>query len=297
MAKLPVIDKNYINEMIETSSSTVQSDGSIRYERHIKPGIHFDFSSVEPLGLMDFEKNGIKARFDPGISDGTPHVVVFCPKCGKKNRDSQSCKKCGTKLPDPDMMMANAWKMSREAELLLPASLGKSRQISFETELETQSGANSPRLVDPIKMSEMMEAAGFENVQISSEYKGFRFQIVAEGKLGLLKFPVLVKIIDKLDEQNAAEIAEEYSALRKHSSLALTMPHFLYAIIAGDLVGGSKETFALRIAGGLNNMVLVNKRNASILLVADSVSRGVYPQSSAEKYVTKMREIIVRLLN
>jgi ribosomal protein L32 len=272
--KLPVIDSNYINEMIATSSSTVQSDGTIKYERTTK----------------------VDARFDPGISDGKPHIIVKCQKCGKKNRDAKFCKKCGAVLPDPDMMKADAENISRRAELLR-LSPGTTQQFHIAPGMEPQPRMQPSRLVDPIKMAEMMGAAGFENVQISSEYKGFRFQIVAEGKLGLLNLPVLVKIIDKLDEQSATKIAEEYSALRKHSPLSLTLPHFLYVIIAGDLAGGSKEMIALRIAGGLKNMTLVPKYNASILLVADGVSKEVYPKKSSERYVNRIREIIVKLLN
>jgi len=273
-AKLPAIDMDYINEMMQTGNKTVQSDGKIRYET----------TTV------------VKSKFDPGIYDGTSHIIVVCPKCGKKNKDSKICKKCGEKLPDPAVLMEMTKEAHREAEFLPAIPHTKVQHVILGAKNKAIA-KRAPQPIDTIKIVEMMESAGFKNVQLSSEFKGSQFQITAEGRVGIQKLMILVKVIDILNEQNATAMAKEYSEIRKHSLFAFTAPAFLYVVIAGDVDGDSKRDFALRIAGGISKMDYIGKYNNSLLMIADTVSRDVYPKNSHCRDAAKIKEIILQQFN
>jgi hypothetical protein len=269
---LPHIDVDYFKKMAEGRASIGSSGGSVRVERR-------------NVSTKQVVFNGRRGA-------GTTTIEISCPKCGKMNRNKEFCTKCGEKLPDANEILAEMEPMRRQAEMMLA---GKN-QVPLDALQEGQTVESSPRMIDQIKMTQMMEAAGFKNVQLSGEFKGFQFQIVAEGRYGVTNLPVLVRLVNKLDESNATEIANEYAALRKHPFISLKSPAFLYVVVAGELDGASQEIYAFRIAGGWDKMQL-SDHNASALLIADSVSREVYPQRSSDKSVAKMREIIEGLLN
>lgn len=89
------------------------------------------------------------------------------------------------------------------------------------------------RIVDLPKIAQLMEASGFKNVTMSSEFGGIQFQVVGEAKIGLQKMPTLVRVVDVLDELAAKRVAEEFVQMHKKKHSYVFGTFFLYCLLSG----------------------------------------------------------------
>lgn len=154
-------------------------------------------------------------------------------------------------------------------------------------------------MVDLMRMAEAMEKNGFKNVKVSSEFGGFTFQIVGEGKIGLQKLTTLVRIVNQLDETNAMQMAEEYMALRK-SMRSMWVGHFFFYVVIADQV--RKESITGLAKGFANNKPGFSdelKGGGGTFLIVETVSKQMFPKRSKfgmTRYEAKMRDIINGIL-
>jgi hypothetical protein len=90
-------------------------------------------------------------------------------------------------------------------------------------------------VIDFVKMAGLMESHGFVNVNLNSEYLGIPFQLVAEGKVGLVKQTVIVSSLRELNQTEALRIAEIWNRLDNADKSHWRGKLFTYCIFADEV--------------------------------------------------------------
>lgn len=154
-------------------------------------------------------------------------------------------------------------------------------------------------MIDLVKLSERMQQAGFRNVTMSGEFHGTRFHVTGEGRIGLQKLPVLVKVIDRLDPQTAVAVQKEFTELSKKSVSALLGKFFVMCVIADAVEKESLEWLYKTAGEAQEDAKGFVKEGGGNLLVADLPNKAIYPPQArwdTIRFEKKLRDAVQGLM-
>lgn len=140
-----------------------------------------------------------------------------------------------------------------------------------------------------------MEANGFKNVRLSSEYEGIQFQIVGEAKIGLQKMTTVVRVVGALDADAAKRISDEYLQMHKKKSSYVFGTFFLYCLIADRMDAQPSEWLLEKVGRGTHGLKDSLGAGGGHMLIADASTGAILVMKTKEgqvRYERKMMEII-----
>lgn len=130
-------------------------------------------------------------------------------------------------------------------------------------------------MIDVEKMARLMESHGYRNVKPFSDYQGVPFQIVAEGKAGLVKQTILVSSIQELDEGQAVRITEDFIRIDCESRSYSVGKIFLYCLFVEMTDSGIALDLLARIRKNDRKASNLLKGGGGAIIIVDISSRKI----------------------
>ena len=151
--------------------------------------------------------------------------------------------------------------------------------------------------MDLPKIAQLMEASGFKNVSMSSEYEGIQFQIVGEAKIGLQKMTTVVRVVDALDENAARRLADEFLQLHKRKSSYVFGTFFLYCLLTVRRDAQASELLLDTIYKGTHGIKDELGGGGGHFLIADQDTGWlfiIHTKEGVVKYERKMADVLLQ---
>ena len=128
-------------------------------------------------------------------------------------------------------------------------------------------------MVDVVKIASLLEAQGFKNVRLTSEYLGSPFHIVAE-RGG--RFSLLVECLPRLDEREASRIASNFISLdEKSKGYWGSFGYFTYCVIADVADGYAVSLLMTNAKDRISSTYPSFKKGGGDLVVVETNSVGM----------------------
>ncbi len=154
-------------------------------------------------------------------------------------------------------------------------------------------------MIDLLKLSELMQQAGFKNVSLSTEFNGVQFSIVGEGKIGLQKLPVLIKVVERLGREEAQSIAKDFAALSGKLVSMWMGKFFLFCVVARS-IDPEAVLWLYKTAGDEQEKAKgLTKEGGGNLIVADLETKTILPKSprwNTIRFENKIRDVLMQIL-
>jgi len=150
-------------------------------------------------------------------------------------------------------------------------------------------------MIDLMKLSGLFQQSGFKGVTLSADYKGIPFHLVAEGKIGLQKMPVLVRAFDRFGLENVEQTVKDFATLSRESVSMVLGKFFLFCVIA-DTVDPNAVVHLFKTTGEAQEDAKgLLKEGGGGLIVAIVASKEIIPERSrwnTTRFENKARDVI-----